>query len=189
MEIHIPGQFMPPNIGDKIVDLNLLVRAGGVNGKRVLNQGPSFPIDEILLGPYAQSWTAVDSDLSIIKRSELLGLHPKINFVYDSIVKMPEEWSQSFDLVINFSTLDNIEPEFHSRCFAEIGRVLVSGGTFIMTYGNEATFPEKIVRSNNWIEYRFNEGEISEHCVQNKMKALWFDSSRDRASVIAMKTE
>ncbi len=182
--IHMPGQFMPPGLADKLIDLNALAKAGGVNGKDVLNQGPSFPIDEILLGPYAKSWKAIDYDASVIARSPLLGFLPSITFIHGTVASMPPEWTDAFDLVVNFSTLDNIEPGLHVQCLSETARVTRHNGLFLMTYGNNAFSSEKAIRSGNWIDYFFDTPEVEKLFQDAGFHVIAHDNTQRRSSIL-----
>jgi SAM-dependent methyltransferase len=183
----MPGTFMPPNLADKLCDLNALALAGGVNGRDVLNQGPSYPIDEILLGPYSRTWMAIDADASCIDRSRLLGLDPRIGLYHGSIAQMPSAWTERFDLILNFSTLDNIEPGLHAACLRETARVLRHGGQFLMTYANHQAISGKLVRSGDWVEYRFDPAEVAAALVANGLHVSWHDHAAARAAVCAVR--
>lgn len=186
MKIHRPGAFMPPGLSDKLTDLNALARAGGVNDKRVLNQGPSYPIDEILLGPYSKEWVAIDYDPEVIINGREIGLADRIKLVHGSIAEMPADWKGYFDLVLNFSTLDNIEPDLHAKCFAEVHRVLRPGGFFLMTYGNHRQLTPKIVRSGGWIEYHFDPEEV-ETCLGREFVVRFHEVEQARAAILVEK--
>jgi N-methyltransferase StaMA len=130
-----------------------LVDAVGIEGKRVLNIGCSFPIDELhyarKMGARKEgSWTAIDLSADSLRVAETVlrsELHPdlaaKFEFREADACALPFE-DGSFDLAVSMSTFDHL-PTARARRKAveEAARVVRPGGHVVVTVPNWWNLP------------------------------------------------
>lgn len=137
-----------PPLGDKLADLETLAHLGGnafIDGRDVLELGPARGVDALLLADRARSWTSVDMDPAVIAHVQRVA--PDVRAM---AVDLSQPWpfaDGSFDLVIDFSTLDDVFAADGSGAallgYAEASRVLREGGHLVGTYANRrAIAPE-----------------------------------------------
>jgi SAM-dependent methyltransferase len=126
----------PMPLGDKLVDWGLLAIVGGESllvGKRVLNLGPGFALEETVWAARAGRWVSLDSDQSVLARVEWLA--PAAERVRSFLPVIPLE-RESFDVVLDFSTLDNTPDPVQG--YREAATMLVPGGLLLSSYANAA---------------------------------------------------
>lgn len=115
----------------------------GVDGKRVLNVGCSFPVDELRYARKILRWTSIDISEESLRRAEQIvrrELHPdlaaKFAFQYADAADLPFE-DNSFDVAIAMSTVDHIPTDAaRQKAIAEMARTTRAGGHVIVTVPN-----------------------------------------------------
>ena len=120
-----------------------LMEHAGVEGKKILNVGCSFPVDEIYYARKVEEWISVDiSRESLLAAREIVDeeLHPdlagKFEFRYADATRLPFD-DATFDLSISMSTFDHLPtPEARQGAVDEMARTTRSGGHVIVTVAN-----------------------------------------------------
>ncbi|MFQ5524853.1 MAG: class I SAM-dependent methyltransferase [Thermoanaerobaculia bacterium] len=115
----------------------------GVHGKRILNIGCSFPVDEIYYARKVEHWISIDiSQESLDVAREIVDeeLHPdlarKFEFQYADATALPFE-DGGFDLSVSMSTVDHLPtPEARQASIDEMARTTRSGGHVVVTVPN-----------------------------------------------------
>lgn len=134
--------------------------------KDVLNVGPDYPVDELYLGYWAKSWTAVDFTPAVVDKLQRLepvlrGLTNRpFRFVLGDMRELPFP-DQSFDVVLDFSASDHVQ-EGRSRAYRGFARVLRPGGHLVLTYANwlhEPTLPQDTEGEYGFV-HRFTPEEV-----------------------------
>lgn len=184
--------MLPPHLGDKLADWNLLRLAGGqelVIGKDVLELGPSFGVDLFCLAPYARTYTMLESSPEVLEH--LRFLHDRWIALGHDIALVPYDLRKplvfadaQFDLVIDFGTIDNVLGGLLP--YREACRVLRPGGMLISTYASFDHFGEPYSACGD--EHRFSAVELTETLIECGMEMLHrYDIDKPRAAVAARK--
>jgi ubiquinone/menaquinone biosynthesis C-methylase UbiE len=138
-----------PDLASKLVDWRALAGAGGedlIYGKRVLDLGGSYGLDAYMFAHKTTrvldlrdprficavgSYTMIDIEPHSV---DWIRAHcPETTCVLGDIHDLPFK-DESFDTVLDFSTLDNITDPM--RGYDEAVRVLAPGGTLLTTFAN-----------------------------------------------------
>lgn len=184
--------MLPPYLGDKLADWNLLRQAGGqelVIGKDVLELGPSFGVDLFCLAPYAKSYTMIESSPEVLDHLRFVvdrwrALGHDVNLV-DANLQHPLAFADAtFDLVIDFGTIDNVIAGYAP--YREACRVLRPGGMLISTYASRDHFGTAM--SDCGDEHRFFAREMRECLRREGMEIVQqYNVDQPRAAIAARK--
>lgn len=120
-----------------------LMEHAGVEGKKILNVGCSFPVDEIYYARKVADWISVDISRDSLRAAREIvdeELHPKLagkfRFQYADATRLPFE-DETFDLSVSMSTFDHLPtPEARQGAVDEMARTTRSGGHVIVTVAN-----------------------------------------------------
>jgi len=112
-------------------------------GKRILNVGCNFPMDEIFYARRVGKWVAIDVNAKALERARKVvdeELSPKlaqrIQFSVADATSLPF-CDNSFDVVVSFSTIEHIpSKEGRQKAVDEIARVTKARGTVVITVPN-----------------------------------------------------
>lgn len=124
-----------------------LLRNLDLEGRRVLNVGCFFPVDELLLSRPTAEWVAVDISADVIRESERIfrelaagGRAENVEFVQADAASLPFE-DGYFDISLSHSTIDHIPgKEKRLAAVGELRRVTRSGGHVVLTVPNILAF-------------------------------------------------
>ena len=109
------------------------VKDEDVKDKRVLNIGCGFGWCELnFLGRGVQQMTGMEISESDLKTAREHVRDEKINFCVGSAVKLPFP-DRSFDTVVSWEVIEHIPKNTENKMFAEVARVLKSGGVFYLS--------------------------------------------------------
>jgi ubiquinone/menaquinone biosynthesis C-methylase UbiE len=109
-------------------------------GKRVLDLASGEGYGAVLLAEVAESVVGLDIDPQTIQHATSRYLRPNLKFLEGSILDIPLQGENLFDLVICFEAIEHIEtPE---RLLGEVKRVLKKDGIFIVSTPNKLTFSD-----------------------------------------------
>ena len=109
-------------------------------GKRVLDLASGEGYGAVLLAEVAESVVGVDIDPQAIQHATSRYLRPNLKFLEGSILDIPLQGENLFDLVICFEAIEHIEkPE---KLLGEVKRVLKKDGIFIVSTPNKLTFSD-----------------------------------------------
>jgi len=170
----------------KEFDWRMIKVIGGVSGKKILNMGCSYPIDEIEIAKEADFWLAVDFAPKQIEKCHSLqeaGKIPsKVTFFCQDIANMSVEDNQ-FDIVLSFSTIDHIpDPEKRIQVHKEAYRVLKDNGHLIISFPN-FRYPKyggKKYRTDKFgYEYHYTPEELLKELQEVGFKCILFDGVDD----------
>ena len=135
-----------PSLVDKIADWTALEKAGGeavLRGRDVLDIGPWFAIDALLLAGKARRYVTVDCS------EEILGwtrrVVPYVETVRADAADLPLE-NYSFDVVLDFSTFDDTDDPL--ACYSEAVRVLRMRGLLVSRFDDAQGEAERIAILN-----------------------------------------
>lgn len=149
----------PPHLSDKLIDWRLIENAGGqtlFDGKDVIDFGPSFGLDMITWSFFTRSYTVVESApdvLAHIWKLKNLFRERDISIVEHNLQKpLTFFGDESFDIVIDFGTVDNLISEMEP--YREAWRLLRPGGYLFTTYANLRYFKTPISHARD--EHRFD---------------------------------
>jgi ubiquinone/menaquinone biosynthesis C-methylase UbiE len=117
-------------------------------GRRILNVGCSFPIDEIYYARKVGSWVSVDiseTSLAVARAIVQRELHPdlaaKFEFRYGDACQLPFD-DASFDIAVSMSTFDHLPSAgARQKAIDEMARVVRPGGHVIVTVANRWNLP------------------------------------------------
>lgn len=142
--------LLPPHLGDKLVDWQLLAAAGGMElliDKNVLEFGPSYGLDVYAFAPYAKSYVCVESAPDVLGHLDGLchaiwlqtaRINPPVIIKHNLQLPIDKVADADYDLVIDFGTIDNVLAGYLP--YREAARVLRPGGVLLTTYANWAHF-------------------------------------------------
>lgn len=116
------------------VDRELSDQGALFKDKMVLNIGCFCPDDELAFSHLASRWDAIDFCKSVIDRCKQLGL-TTANF-YEMDARSMSFSPDSYDIVLDFSSGDQMPEEHYDEVLKEVHRVLKPGGVFIVTFAN-----------------------------------------------------
>ena len=128
----IPNPDCTPSLADKIADWTALEKAGGeavIRGRDVLDIGPWFAIDALLLAGKSRRYVTVDRAadiLALVRR-----VVPYVETVQADASDLPLE-NYSFDVVLDFSTFDDTDDPL--TCYSEAVRVLRMRGLLVSRF-------------------------------------------------------
>lgn len=158
--------LLPPHLGDKLIDWELLAKAGGMElliDKDVLEFGPSYGIDLYMFGPYARSYTMIESAPDVLDHlqplTKLLNDRDAAALTIVRNLQQPLDTfvGNSYDLVIDFGTVDNVLAGVAP--YEEALRVLRPGGVLLTTYANQKVLGSKFSECGD--EVRFDPGGLA----------------------------
>jgi SAM-dependent methyltransferase len=162
--------LIPPHLGDKLADLQLLAAAGGqmlLQDKTVLEFGPSYGVELYYLAPVTSLYVVVESAPDVIDHVrpliELLNERKRCATLLTHDLRKPLPMASAtdamgYDVVIDFGTVDNVLATPNSLPYEEAIRVLKPGGTLITSYANFDHFKTRASECGD--EYRFSSGEL-----------------------------
>jgi ubiquinone/menaquinone biosynthesis C-methylase UbiE len=138
----------PTYMGSKMRCDYALVDRVGIAGKRVLNVGCSFPVDELHYARKVGSWTAVDLSAESLSRAEEVlrrELHPdlaaRFRFEEADACELPFA-DGAFDLAVSMSTFDHLPTAgARQRAVDEMARVVRPGGHVVVTVASWWNLP------------------------------------------------
>lgn len=155
----------PPHLSDKLIDWRLIENAGGqelLTGKDVIDFGPSYGLDMITWSFFTKSYTVVESAPDVLVHIRALKslLRERDITIVEWDLQKPLEFytGGSFDVVIDFGTIDNLIKGYEP--FFEAWRLLRPGGYLFTTYANLRYFKQPI--SDCGDEHRFDPQALRE---------------------------
>lgn len=158
--------LLPPHLGDKLIDWDLLAKAGGMDlliGKDVLEFGPSYGIDLYMFAPYARSYTMIESAPDVLDHlqplTRLLNDRDAAALVIVRNLRQPLDAfaGKNYDLVIDFGTVDNVLAGV--KPYEEAMRLLRPGGVLLTTYANRKVLGTEFSECGD--EVRFDPGGLA----------------------------
>jgi SAM-dependent methyltransferase len=133
----VDGVPDPPPLSDKLIDWRVLAAMGGtpfMAVRRVLELGPGFGLDALMFAGGARLYVVLDASAHVL--AWVRRLAPAARCVLADVQALPFR-AGAFDLVLDFSTVDNCgEP---MRAYREVVHVLTGApgtGVLITTYAN-----------------------------------------------------
>lgn len=184
--------MLPPYLGDKLADWNLLRQAGGqelVIGKDVLELGPSFGVDLFCLAPYAKSYTMIESSPQVLDHLRFVvdrwqALGHDVALIQANLQHPLVFADATFDLIIDFGTIDNVIAGLEP--YREACRVLRPGGVLLSTYASRDHFGTAM--SDCGDEHRFYAREIKSLLKDQHMDVFChYNVDQPRAAIAARK--
>jgi len=132
------GYGAPP-LSDKMFDWQLLADAGGqplLFDKTVLEIGPGFGLDVLMHAHVTKRYVTLDTShlvaLDMLRWADLMGT--PIESVEGNVLAIPAT-DETFDVVIDFSSIDNVAGDVW-QAYGECARVLRVGGTLITSFSH-----------------------------------------------------
>jgi hypothetical protein len=185
-------RLLPPSLGDKMMDWQLLADAGGqaiLQDRDVIEFGPSFGLDFFMWCPIVRSYMMIDSAPDI-----RAWLRPFIEiardrdidaFLEEANLQRPLFTKASCcDVVIDFGTIDNVVAGFFP--YSEAIRILRPGGHLISSYANYLYFREE--KSPCGDEERFSPDHLAAFLVKLGCEILIRkNEDQPRAGIVARK--
>lgn len=135
-----------PSLADKIADWTALEKAGGeavLRGRDVLDIGPWFAIDALLLAGKARRYVTVDCSEEILGWTRRVA--PYVETVRADAADLPLE-NYSFDVVLDFSTFDDTDDPL--ACYTEAVRVLRMRGLLVSRFDDAQDEDDRIAHLN-----------------------------------------
>ena len=129
----------PPPLSDKLADWSALAAFGGevfYAGKDVLDVGPAYGLDAMMMAPKARRYVVADSDEYVLEH--VRALHTGANTVCFDATR-PWPLVETFNTVLDFSTFDDTSDPL--ACYREAFRVLRPGGCLISSFANARHAP------------------------------------------------
>lgn len=190
--------LLPPHLGDKLVDWQLLAAAGGMElliDKNVLELGPSYGLDVYAFTPYAKSYVVVESAPDVLAHLESLRhavwlqtarVNPPVIIKHNLQLPIDKVADGGYDLVIDFGTIDNVLGGYLP--YREAARVLKPGGVLLTTYANWAHF--KTDKSPSGDEVRLHPEELAHELSTMDLEVyVRLFEDQPRAAMAARKRE
>jgi SAM-dependent methyltransferase len=126
----------PPPLSDKILDWDVLAKAGGedlIRDRWVVDCGPLWGVEALMFAEKAQRYVVLDSSDGILDHVQRVA--PRARVHHQDLTKHWDLLSDGvYGLVLDFSTFDDTSAPM--ACYAEAARVLRFGGRLITTYAN-----------------------------------------------------
>jgi ubiquinone/menaquinone biosynthesis C-methylase UbiE len=178
-------------------DYRLLSRID-LRGKRVLNIGCSFPVDEIYWAHQVEQWVAIDLSLNSTSRGRQIvdwelssELAQRVHFSVANACQLPFP-SDYFDLSVAFSTLDHIpEHERRQEAICEMARTTKREGNVVITtpnrlhlvYYSRSQHKQRTQSNAYGFEHCFTPGELFSMCEEAGLRPIRFASNYSLADV------
>lgn len=140
----VKGKGLPIHKTPTCIDWGLIEQGELLRDKHVLNIGCFYPGDEQQFSHLAMSWTSIDFSSEVIARCDALNI-PNVCFDLVDARQMSCYLDGEFDIVLDFSSGDQMPEEHYDETLGEIYRVLEVGGLFVVTYANYDYFKLKEV--------------------------------------------
>lgn len=173
------------------VDYRLLGKID-LAGRRVLNIGCAFPVDELYFAHKVGEWVGIDLSTESIRMAQTITareLHPdlasRLRYEVQDATQLDYP-DASFDIGLSFSTFDHI-PSHEKRQAAinELARVTKPGGHVIVTTPNRrhllyyarSRFQQSRSLSHYGYEYCFAPGELKALLINAGLTPLTFVST------------
>ena len=175
----------PPPLSDKLADWHALAMVGGealTRDRDVLDVGPAFAVDAMLLSPYAKSYTVIDSQVAVLAQACRVGTR-----IIARRGDITQRWpfdGASFDTIIDFSTFDDTADPVH--CYCEAARVLRPSGVLLTSYAN-AIIPEAVRAVAGYKTQSPNDLRRMLEAVGFMPGMRGFTEDKPRATLIAIK--
>ena len=152
-------------------------------GKRVLDVACGEGYGSALLAKRAAHVTGIDvAEAAVAHARGAYGTQPNLEFATASCTQLPLA-PQSVDVVVSFETVEHIESQ--EEFLAEVDRVLVPGGTFILSCPNKVEYSDKRDYANEFHVKELYRDEL-EALVSKRFPAIaWFGQRPTFYSVIA----
>lgn len=149
-----------PCLSDKLHDWQLIELAGGheiIDGKDILDLGPSLAVDAYMFWRRSKSYTVIDSDPEILLNlRRVFGSIAKVTIIERNLQHELPFADDTFDTVFDFGTIDNVLGGLTP--YGEAWRVLKPGGTFLVSFANRLAFDDDFSPSGD--EQRFHRDQI-----------------------------
>ncbi|HRU07621.1 MAG TPA: class I SAM-dependent methyltransferase, partial [Candidatus Brocadiia bacterium] len=129
------GERFVPWVDDPTVALEHLHRyrlaQRAAAGRRVLDLACGEGYGSFLLSQTALAVTGLDLDAAAVRHATFRYRRPNLTYVTGSMLDIPLPGTGLFDLIVCFEALEHISD--HNRLLAEVKRLLVPGGVFLVS--------------------------------------------------------
>jgi SAM-dependent methyltransferase len=121
------------------IDYQLINLGDLVRNKCTLNLGCFYPTDELKYAAFAKRWVAIDFSSEVIERCKQLV--PGVEFFVMDMRALQFE-NAIFDVVLDFSSGDQMDEKSYHLVLSEVYRVLCPEGYFAVAFTNRNKFTE-----------------------------------------------
>ena len=129
-------------------------------GKKVLDLACGEGYGSYFLSQTAKSVLGVDISTESVTHAQETYKRPNLAFCTGSIIAVPPEAGNAFDVIVCFEALEHIAEQ--DELLAEVKRLLTPGGMFIVSTPNKPVYSEQGTRQNPYHvkELDFSEFEV-----------------------------
>jgi ubiquinone/menaquinone biosynthesis C-methylase UbiE len=106
-----------------------------------LNLGCHYPRDEMNISGLASAWLSIDFCEEVILKCKSLVQRPNLTFTVMDMRKLDIK-DECFDIVLDFSSGDQMDEESYITVLKEVYRVLVSGGYLAIAFTDREYYKE-----------------------------------------------
>ena len=170
------------------VDYRIVDQGNLLRDKVVLNIGCFYPADEIHFGGLTRHWTSIDFTPEVISRCKLMNVGSHVEFRLMDARRM-EFRDHSFDVVLDFSSGDQMPESHFNEVLLEVHRVLKTDGLFVITFANFNYFKETQVLGDYGYTRIYAPVEIEEKLKRGFKLIREEDLKSDRAGMVFQKLE
>ena len=136
------GERFLPWVEDALVNYEHLHRyafaAEFVKGRRVLDLASGEGYGTHMLSREAEQVVGIDIDPQSVEHATRRYSSDNVNFICGSIIDIPIEGQQVFDIIVCFEAIEHIKE--HDKLLCEVRRLLKEDGLFIVSTPNRATY-------------------------------------------------
>ena len=140
------GERLVPGAADSDLEMEHMLRyefaEQFVSGKRILDAACGTGYGSSMLARKALSVCGIDISQDAVAYAETNYANSKVRFICGSVTELPFE-DDSFDVVVSYETLEHINEQSQELFLAEISRVLIPGGTLIMSTPNREVYDKR----------------------------------------------
>lgn len=160
MTMEFTGERLVPGAADADLEMEHMLRyefaEQFASGKRVLDAACGTGYGSAMLAKKALSVCGIDISQDAVTYAATNYANSKVRFICGSVTELPFE-DDSFDVVVSYETLEHIDGQSQELFLAEISRVLIPGGTLIMSTPNREVYDKRGDNSFHVCEKSFAE--------------------------------
>jgi threonine dehydrogenase-like Zn-dependent dehydrogenase len=102
------------------------------DGRRALVVGTGLGADAELVASLGFATTAFDISETAIATARRRFPHSGVDYRVADLLRLPPEWREAFDLVVEIMTVQSLPPGHHPAAIAAVAATVAAGGTLIV---------------------------------------------------------
>ena len=130
------------------------------DGRRVLDVASGEGYGSFLLASVARSVVGVDVSAAAVEHARTRYRAGNLEYLVGRAEELPISGPARFDIVVSFETIEHLGEAEQSRFLAEVKRVLVPGGTLLVSTPDREAYASELAEENEFHEREFSPPEF-----------------------------